>query len=702
MDLEQQQQQQQQLEQQQQQQLEQQQQQQQELEQLKQLLPYIKPLFAPFYAQYLIFERPTLTPDQSTIVDAMFVATSLMPELPLYDEIFQRWAKLMITSILTNDLSGLPKVHEMVMQGTMYNLPGLCIKFWEQFFAENATPDYAAHLRTIPLLMIQMRDKQVAELQNEQDIASLRPFTKYQLMHSGATAATYNPDNPSAFQEHLRDDTGLTEDDRRQIRTDLESIKKEVNPNGYSDKEVSNMRQFMHGIEVKRYKIVAIPNGIRMVTLNSYVAIDKTIRIDAHLYPAINVMRDGIVSCARHIAQLKGVDIDARNKLFHSYFQAILAYFTYTPYADQYADATHEFQANPKYGRLKNVFAPFMSILGIEDTPRSCVVNLTEYGVVQEKIQSRTQQLNFSLLADLFGEKFDNYECSLLKKMKDNFRDGLNTLITHFQSFPEYQKTLNAQIPAASSAAGPAAGPASPAAGPASPAAGSAAGLQPSPVSPQGYQIQSPQGYPIQSPQGSGQGSPGSAPGSQPDTSHLVQQQQHAPPETPRPGYQSFGQFAPQSPSPSPHLGPQSFGAQAGYQPPSSFGAGQFGQPHPSSFGAGQFGQPQSSFGAGQFGQPHQSSFGAQSGYPQPGYPQHGYPQPGYPQHGYPPQYPPHHTPSSFGAQPGYPQSGQSFEQVYMDAGSKKTRTKRSAHKRSAHKHKRSVHKHKRSSRKHK
>jgi len=669
------------------------QQQQQELEQLKQLLPYIKPLFAPFYAQYLIFERPTLTPDQSTIVDAMFVATSLMPELPLYDEIFQRWAKLMITSILTNDLSGLPKVHEMVMQGTMYNLPGLCIKFWEQFFAENATPDYAAHLRTIPLLMIQMRDKQVAELQAELN-APLPPFMSYQLRHSGATDATYNPANPSAFQEHLRDDETLNEDGRRQILNDLQRIIKEVNTSGYADKAVANMQQIMHGIEVKRNRLLAIPNGIRMVTLNSYVAIDKTIRIDAHLYPAINVMRDGIVSCARHIAQLKGVDIDARNKLFHSYFQAILAYFTYTPYADQYADATHEFQANPKYGRLKNVFAPFMSILGIEDTLHSCVVNLTEYGVVQEKIQSRTQQLNFSLLADLFGEKFDNYECGLLKKMKDNFRDGLNTLITHFQSFPEYQKTLNAQIPAASSAAGPAAGPASPAAGPASPAAGSAAGLQPSPVSPQGYQIQSPQ---ISAPAtSSGQSSPASQPSTPASTAHMVQQvAPDADPGTPRVPYNSFGA--------SPQSGYQSFGG------------------NPSSFGAQSFGHPQSSFG--QFGQ---SSFGAQSGYPQPGYPQpgypqHGYPQPGYPQHGYPqPGYQPHQgNPSSFGAQPGYPQSGyqppssfgQPFEQDNMGAGSKKTRNKRSVHKhkrsvhkhkRSAHKHKRSVHKHKRSSRKHK
>jgi hypothetical protein len=177
--------------------------------------------------------------------------------------------------------------------------------------------------------------------------------------------------------------------------------------------------------------------------------------------------------------------------------------------------------------------------------------------------------------------------------------------------------------------------------GPASPVSSpvqtppAAAGLQPSPVSPQGY--------PIQSPQSSGQGSPvaglgspvaglgspvaglsGSAAGSQLNTSHLVQQQQQAPPETPRPGYQSFGQFA-QSPSPSPHLGPQSFGPQ--------------------------------------------------SGYPQSGYPQSGQP--------------------SF---------GQSFAQddMGMGAGSKKTRTKRSAHKRSAHKHKRSVHKHKRSVHKHK
>ena len=96
--------------------------------------------------------------------------------------------------------------------------------------------------------------------------------------------------------------------------------------------------------------------------------------------------------------------------------------------------------------------------------------------------------------------------------------------------------------------------------------------------------------------------------------------------------------------------------------------------------------------------------------------------QPGTPRNGYngsfgaQPQYQPHQgNPFSFGAQPGYqPQAGyqQSFEQVnMMDAGSKKTRTKRSVHKhkrsvhkhkRSAHKHKRSVHKHKRISRKHK
>jgi hypothetical protein len=578
----------------------------------EQLLLHIKPLFAPFYAQYLIFEMPTLTPDQSTIVDAMFVATSLMPELPLYDEIFQRWATLMITSILTNDLSGLPKVHEMVMQGTMYNLPGVCIKFWGQFFAENATPEYAAHLRSIPFLMIQMRDKQIAELQAELN-APLPPFISYQLRHSGATDATYNPANPSAFQEHVRDDETLNEDGRRQILNDLQRIIKEVSTSGHADRAVANMQQIMHGIEVKRNRLLAIPNGIRMVTLNSYVAIDKTSRIRAHLYPAINVMRDGIVSCARHIAQLKGDNIDARNQLFHSYFQAILAYFTYTPYADQYEDATHEFQANPTYGRLKNVFAPFMSILGIEDTPRSCVVNLTEYGFGQETIQARTQQLNFSLLADLFGEKFDNYECSLLKKMKDNFRDGLNALITHFQSFPEYQKTLNAQIGFV---------PGSPAAG--SPVAGSAPGLQPSPVSPQGYQIQSPQiSAPVSPAASSGQSSPASQPSTPASTAHMVQPVAPDATETPR----------------------------AQYNP---------------------------------------SSFGAQSGYPQPGYPQPGYPQPGYPQSGH---------------------QLQSFEQVDMGAGSKKTRTKRSVHKhkrsvhkhkRSAHKHKRSVHKHKRSSRKHK
>ena len=523
-------------------------------EQLKQLLLRIKPLFAPFYAQYLIFEMPTLTPAQSTIVDAMFVATSLMPELPLYDVIFQRWATLLVTIILNNDLSNLQQnlqqLSWMVTEGFMYSQPQACIQFWRQFFTENATPEYAAQLKAIPSSMMHMRDAQLAAMQKEKDISSLGPFWAYQLSHQGGphsvTHATYNPDNPSAFKEHLR---GTLNED--QIMNDLERIKKEVNPNGYDDKEVSNMRQIMHRIEVRRHQLLAIPKGMMIVTLNSCVAIDETIRIHAHLYPAINVMRDEIVSCARHIARLSGDDMNARNHYFRAYFQKIKAYFVYTPYEDKY-DETDEFKGDETYINLKNVFAPFMSVLRIEDNSSGCSVILTEHALVQGIIQPRTITLAVSFLTELFGKQFGDHECGLLKKMKDNCKDGLDALIKYFQSFPEAQKTINAEIASSPAPAAAAGGPASPVSSPVaglgSPVSSPVAGLG-SPVSAQGSPVAglsgSAQGSPV--PVAGLSGSPVSAQGSQPYTSYLVQQQLQAPPETPRHVYQSFGKFGPQS-----------------------------------------------------------------------------------------------------------------------------------------------------------
>ena len=503
----------------------------------QQLQNATRPLFVPFYAAYLIFERPTLTPNQSIIIDVMFIATSLNPELPFYHVVLQKWAELILTILLENDLSHLQNLHDLVMEGTMYNHPTQCKQFWAEFFKQTATPASVAQLMSFPKLMMTQCNDAIASLKT-QLAEPLPPFVMYQLRQGPDSAGIYNPRNPVAFEEHLRDDTSFSPDDKRRIKSSLQSAVNtaRANTSQYDKaKELLNMEAIMQSIERKRTQIPNLEYNIQKVELDGAVMLYKVVRISQGLFPEIKVMRDEIVRCATHIAQLTVNNIPERNQQLHAYFQHIRVYLVYPPQADH---CELEFIDDVvQNDRLRKAVAPIASILKVEDDN----VKVVKF---DDNIRMTWIPLTADVQSTVFGGIIDS---RIVEQVKMNCKDGLDGLIDAFKTFPAFQKQYND-----TTFVGAAAIPSQPSTPVSAVSTPSVAGLQPStPVSAvstpsvAGLQPSTPvSAVSTPSVAGSQPSTPGSSvAGSQPSTPglsymrHLLQQDV---PETPRPSFDPF------------------------------------------------------------------------------------------------------------------------------------------------------------------